>query len=206
MSPIKNKVLILFAHPAQRGSEVNVPMIKVAEWLTGVTVVDLYAEYPVLDIDIDAEQARLRDHDVIVFAFPMFWYSTPAILKEWQDQVLEYGFAYGAKGTALEGKLFFAATTTGGPEEAYRVEGYNHFTVRQLLAPLEQTANLCGMTYLPPFVLHRARSARDLDLVDPHLEAWEHLLEALVHGQFDIEAARGAERLNDMAYALSGEV
>ena len=205
MSPIKQKVLVLFAHPAQRGSEVNVPMIKVAEWVTGVTVVDLYAEYPALDIDIDAEQSRLREHDVIVFAFPMFWYSTPAILKEWQDQVLEYGFAYGSEGKALHGKTFFVATTTGGPEEAYRAEGYNHFTIRQLLAPLEQTANLCGMRYLPPLVLHRARSAKDLNAVDPHLEAWEHLLEALVHGTFDAGAVEGAENLNTAAHALTGE-
>ena len=203
--PIKNKVLVLFAHPAQRGSEVNVPMIKVAEWVSGVTVVDLYAEYPVLDIDIDAEQDRLRDHDVIVFAFPMYWYSTPALLKEWQDQVLEYGFAYGSEGTELHGKIFFAATTTGGPETAYAQDGYNHFTVRQLFAPLEQTANLCGMTYLPPFILHRARSARELELVDPHLEAWEHLLEALVHDTLDIAALGGADRLNEVAYALTGE-
>ena len=205
VSPIKQKVLVLFAHPAQRGSEVNVPMLKVAEWVTGVTVVDLYAEYPVLDIDIDAEQARLREHDVIVFAFPMYWYSTPAILKEWQDQVLEYGFAYGSEGTALHGKTFFAATTTGGPEEAYRTEGYNHFTVRQLFAPLEQTASLCGMTYLPPLILHRARSAKELRTVDPHLEAWEHLLEALVHGSLDMAAARNADSLNALAYTLTPE-
>jgi len=206
VSPIKKKVLVLFAHPAQRGSEVNVPMVKVAGWISGVTVVDLYADYPALDIDIEAEQDRLRAHDVIVFAFPMYWYSTPAILKEWQDQVLEYGFAYGSEGNALRGKVFFAAATTGGPEEAYTAEGYNHFSVRQLFAPLEQMASLCGMTYLPPFILHRARSAKALKLVDPHLEAWEHLLEALTHDTLDLASVRDADKLNEAAYALTGEV
>ena len=53
--------------------------------MEGVTFVDLYAEYPRFEIDVDREQARLLAHDVIVFQNPLFWYSTPAILKEWQD-------------------------------------------------------------------------------------------------------------------------
>ena len=197
------KVLILYAHPSPRRSEVNTHMARVAEWSPGITLVDLYARYPTLDIDVDAEQRLLRDHDVVIFLHPMFWYSTPAILKEWQDLVLEYGFAYGAGGTALNGKLFFSAVTTGGPREAYCAEGYNNFTLRQMMAPLEQTANLCGMTYLPPFVLHSARSARENGRIEPHLEMWEDLLDALTHEHLDIAIASGAETLNDaMATAL----
>ena len=60
-----------------------------------VTLVDLYGEYPDYRIDIDREQQRLRDHDVVVFMFPLYWYSTPSMLKEWQDLVLEHGWAYG---------------------------------------------------------------------------------------------------------------
>lgn len=205
MPPIKRKVLILFAHPSQRRSEVNVHMAHIAEWVPGVSVIDLYAEYPAFDIDIDAEQARLRDHDVIVFLHPLFWYSTPSILKEWQDVVLEYGFAYGTGGTALKDKILFCAVTTGGPEEAYSADGYNHFSVRQLLAPIEQTAGLCGMTYLPPFVLHGARSARERGVVDEHLEEWERLLDALVKDRLDIAAAQGRERLNADLDALMAE-
>ncbi len=199
------KVLVLFAHPAQRRSEVNVQMARIAEWVPGVTLVDLYAEYPAFDIDVDAEQARLVDHDVIVFQHPLFWYSTPAILKEWQDLVLEYGFAYGEHGDKLQGKLLFSATTTGGPEAAYRAEGYNHFTLRQLLAPIEQTASLCGMRYLPPFALFRARSAREHDTIEPHLEAWEHLLEGLVNDRIDLDRAERADLLNPFADAVAQE-
>jgi len=204
--PQKNRrCLILFAHPAQRRSEVNRPMIKVAEWIPGVTVVDLYAEYPTLDIDVDLEQRRLRDHDVVIFCAPMYWYSTPAILKEWQDLVLEYGFAYGPGGTALAGKLFLAAMTTAGAAEAYSAEGYNRFTIRELLAPLEQTATLCGMRYLAPFVLHGARSAREEGRISDHLDQWEHLLEALVHDHIDLDAAAGAPRLNDVVARMMAE-
>ncbi|MCV5747032.1 NAD(P)H-dependent oxidoreductase, partial [Escherichia coli] len=69
-----------------------------------MTCVDLYGEYPRFNINIDREQQRLREHDVVIFQFPLYWYSTPAILKEWQDLVLEYGFAYGTEGTELQGK------------------------------------------------------------------------------------------------------
>ena len=97
----KNKVLVLYAHPSQRRSEVNQPLFKACQAVEGVTAVDLYYEYPTYNINIDREQQRLLDHDVIVFQFPLYWYSTPSILKEWQDLVLEYGFAYGHDGTAL---------------------------------------------------------------------------------------------------------
>ncbi|MEM8869130.1 MAG: NAD(P)H-dependent oxidoreductase [Pseudomonadota bacterium] len=196
MAGIENKLLILFAHPSQGRSEVNVQMAHVAEWVPGVTLVDLYAEYPTFDIDINAEQARLDDHDTLIFLHPLYWYSTPAILKEWQDLVLEYGYAYGTDGIALRGKTFFSAVTTGGPEEAYRADGYNHYTLRQLLAPLEQTANLCGMTWLPPFVLHGARHAKETGVIQSHLDDWEYLLEALVHGRLDLAALEGLDTLN----------
>lgn len=205
MSSAENKVLILFAHPSPSRSEVNTRMARVAEWLPGVTLIDLYAEYPNFDIDIDAEQARLNDHDVLIFLHPMYWYSTPSMLKEWQDLVLEYGYAYGRNGTMLRGKIFFSACSTGGPAEAYRAEGYNHFTLRQLMAPLEQTANLCGMVWLPPFVLHSARHAREDRRIDAHLEDWEHLLEALVHNRLDIDRARRSAMLNDELARLAAE-
>ena len=93
MSASQKKVLILFAHPSQNRSEINVPLFNASKGFDHVTTVDLYAEYPNFRIDIDKEQQRLRDHDVIVFMFPLYWYSTPSLLKEWQDLVLEYGCA-----------------------------------------------------------------------------------------------------------------
>lgn len=104
MAKESKKVLVLFAHPSQRRSEVNMPLFKAAKLVEGVTAVDLYGEYPDYHIDIDREQKRLLEHDVVVFQYPLYWYSTPSILKEWQDLVLEYGFAYGSSGTALHGK------------------------------------------------------------------------------------------------------
>ncbi len=164
--------------------------------IDGVTLVDLYAEYPDFQIDIEREQQRLLEHDVIIFQHPLYWYSTPAILKEWQDLVLEHGFAYGSEGTALHGKLFLNALTAGGTEAGYRAEGYNHFTIRELLHPIEQTALLCGMTYLPPFALFGARTAVEEDRVGQHIDDWIQVLGALRDDRLNIETARDLPQLN----------
>jgi glutathione-regulated potassium-efflux system ancillary protein KefG len=152
------RVLVLFAHPALQKSRVNRHLAAAARALPGVTFHDMYEVYPDLHINVATEQDLLRAHDVVVFQHPFYWYSSPAIIKEWMDHVLEWGFAYGDNGTALRGKRLLSAIPTGGPEDAYRRDGFNYFTVRELLAPFEQTARLCGMTYLDPFVLHAARS------------------------------------------------
>ncbi|MXU63857.1 NAD(P)H-dependent oxidoreductase [Oceanomicrobium pacificus] len=196
MSDTKRSVLVLFAHPAPRRSEVNRPMMRAAARVPGVTVVDLYAEYPTLDFDIDREQARLREHDVVIFQHPLYWYSTPAILKEWQDLVLEHGFAYGAGGTALEGKIFLSATTTGGARSAYDDHGYNAYQLHELLRPLEQMAHLCGMTYLPPFALFASRRAREEGRIPAHIDSWTSLLRMLTEDRLDLSAAARADLLN----------
>ncbi len=190
------RILLLFAHPSLERSEVNRPLVEASVRMAGVTLVDLYAEYPSFAIDVDREQARLLAHDAICFMHPLYWYSTPAILKEWQDLVLEYGFAYGAEGTALKGKLFFSALSAGGPEPAYQAQGYNHFSIRELLYPLEQTALLCGMVYLPPFALFGARTAVDEGRLDCHVADWVRLLAAMRDDRLDLEMARRLPRLN----------
>ena len=181
------------------------PLAKAAREVDGVTLVDLYARYPDQNIDIDAEQARLKAHDVLIFLHPLYWYSTPAILKEWQDLVLEYGFAYGKGGDALHGKLFMSALTAGGREEAYSRKGYNNFSIRQLLYPLEQTANLCGMTYLPPFAVFGSRSAKEAGVVPEIVIEWQRILNALRDDMLPVDRAQKMDFLNDdLEHLLEG--
>ena len=199
------RILVLFAHPSLDRSEVNRPLAEAIRDLQGVTLIDLYAEYPDFQINIDREQQRLLEHDVIVFQHPLYWYSTPAILKEWQDLVLEHGFAYGTNGTALHGKIFFNAITAGGMEAAYRAEGYNHFTIRELLQPLEQMARLCGMTYLPPLALFDARTAVEEGRVSQHIADCTQVLKALRDDRLDIAAAQKLPLLNSDLGAIIKE-
>lgn len=196
------RILVLFAHPAQSKSEVNVKLAAAARRAPGVTLVDLYDEYPTFEIDVDREQRRLVEHDVVVFLHPLYWYSTPAILKEWQDLVLEHGFAYGQGGDALTDKILLSATSAGGARKAYCREGSNHFTVRELLRPLEQTAGLCHMIYLPPFVLYGARCAVEEGRLAGHVALFERLLAALRDDAIDVDAADALQILNPLVEAL----
>ena len=164
-------------------------MAREAAAIDGITYVDLYRDYPRYDIDVDMEQRRLLDHDVVVFQFPMFWYSTPSIIKEWQDLVLEHGFAYGADGDKLAGKRLQLAITAAGPEEAYAEAGYQHFPIRTFLTPLEQTARLCHMGFPAPYVLYSALKAPGVGLVQPHVDGYRRLLEAIRDGRYDFDAA-----------------
>lgn len=201
----ENKVLVLYAHPSPQRSEVNQHLFKAAKKVEGVTVIDLYHEYPTYHINIDKEQQRLVDHDVIIFQFPLYWYSTPAILKEWQDLVLEYGFAYGHEGTALHGKKFLCSLSAGGKADAYQTDGYNHFTIRELLHPLEQMATLTGMQYLAPFALFGARTAQEDGRVKSHVGNWSSLLTKLVANEIDFEQASKPEKLNHYLATLVKE-
>ena len=195
MNDLANRILVLFAHPALEKSRVNRVLIEGLADLTGVTLHDLYQAYPDFGIDVEREQGLLLEHDFIVFHHPMFWYSTPAIIKEWQDLVLEHGWAYGSEGEALVGKRWLHAITTGGREVAYTVDGHNRYTIRELLRPLEQTARLCGMEFLPPFAVHGTHGMTPED-IRAHAADYRRLLVALRGGQVDIERARTTNRLN----------
>jgi glutathione-regulated potassium-efflux system ancillary protein KefG len=192
------RVLVQFAHPVVERSRVGRPLLDAITDVEGVTINDLYEHYPTLWIDVRREQSLLLEHDVIVFHHPFYWYSVPAILKQWQDMVLEHGWAYGEGGTQLHGKITFNAVTTGGPASSYAHEGYNHFTIRELLAPWEQTANLCGMRYLAPFVAHGAlRSAAEIGL-DNLQASYRRIVEALRDDRLDLEHAGRAQQLGDL--------
>ncbi|MCB1742872.1 MAG: NAD(P)H-dependent oxidoreductase [Gammaproteobacteria bacterium] len=186
-------VIVYYAHPGHKHSHVNRHMARSASNVAGIHFVDLYRDYPRFDIDIEIEQQRLLDHDVIVFQFPIFWYSTPSIVKEWQDLVLEHGFAYGTDGNRLQDKCLMLAVTTAGPEEAYTHRGYQHYPLRTFLTPLEQTARLCKMRFLAPYVLHSSLNAPSVGQVEPHVAGYVALLEAIRDGRYDLEAAEAMD-------------
>lgn len=185
------RVIHYYAHPGHRFSYANKAIWDAAQSVDGVSRVDMYAEYPRHEIDIDREQQRLLNHDVIVLQFPIFWYSAPSLVKEWIDLTLEHGFAYGRGGDKLRGKWLMLAVTAAGPAEAYASGGYQHFPLRTFLTPFEQTARLSKMRFAAPYVLH---SALKTDAA-PHAAGFADLLEALRDDRFDLDAAEAADCL-----------
>ena len=167
-----NKSLLIVAHPNLQKSRINKALLEGVQDLAGLTAVDLYGQNPEapFEIDIEVEQQRLIDHDVIVLQFPFYWYSAPAILKQWVDNVLTYGFAFGSSGDKLKGKNLMIATSTGGPASTYSPDGRNRFTMEELLRPFEATANLTGMNLLPPSLFQCEKGLMKLD--DDELNKW----------------------------------
>ncbi len=175
-------LLLILAHPAYHRSRANRALRVAAETVAGVTVHDLYETYPDFLIDVPAEQAQLAAHDVIVLQHPFYWYSGPALVKEWLDLVLTQGWAFGAGGVALAGKTWMQAVTTGGPAAAYEPGGLNRFTVEELLRPFEATAHLCGCRWAAPFVVTGSRQRPAAGLIE-EATRYAARLEALMAGE-----------------------
>ena len=160
-------VCVLAAHPNWRESRVNRRLLEQARAVPGIAVRDLYASYPDYDIDVPAEQAAVQSAQLLVMLHPIQWYSMPALMKLWLDEVLRHGWAYGRSGTALQGKDLWLVATTGGAEASYHPQGYNRYFFDAFLPPYEQTAALCGMRFLPPLLLHGAHRVTPEE-VDAH--------------------------------------
>lgn len=204
MAADSKRILILFAHPALQRSRINGRLLQAVSDLEGVTVHDLYACYPDFDIDVSSEQDLLRDHDVIVLHHPFYWYSSPAILKQWQDLVLEYGFAFGSQGRELEGKALMSTLSTGGDQHVYQREGLHGHPLREFLVPFEKTAHLCHMDYLPPFVIQGTHKLTDEDIEDFARDYCE-ILDILRDGAVDRGTLLKYEHFNDALAAYRQE-
>lgn len=172
------KVLHLVFHPDLGRSKVNAVWIDAAK-AAGFSVKNMYQLYGGFEFDIAKEQEDLLAHDRIVFQFPLYWYSCPALMKKWQDDVLSFGFAYGPQEKMqLVGKDMMLCFSVGGPQEAYRQGGYNRFALPELLRPLEQTAYLCQMNYCEPFWIHSARVVSDDVIREQGQKMVEHIKNA----------------------------
>lgn len=175
-----HRTLVVLAHPDLAASRVNAALADAVRHAPGVTLHDLYGRYaaaPGARIEVPREQELLRAHERIVLQFPFYWYSAPPLLKQWLDEVLTEGFAYGTGGTALHGKSLRIATTVGGGAELYRPGGLNRFPVVDLLRPFDATARLTGMRYAEPFLVHGARVVGGPEL-SGHAHRYRELLTA----------------------------
>jgi len=191
-----SKILLLFAHPRFENSKVNKALVAKIQEVEHVTFRDLYEEYPLYNIDVEYEKSLLLSHDIIVWHHPLYWYSCPPLLKQWIDVVLEYNWAYGPEGHALDGKKVMTTITVGGSRKVYSSEGYNSYPINDFLRPFKQTAKLCGMQYLPPFAVmgtHRLNS----DDLDKYCISYRELLTLLKDDKLGA-ATESLELMNDL--------
>ena len=192
---MKSKVLLNFFHPYPHRSRVGARLLKAARELPGIFINELYEKYPDFFIHVEKEQELLSEATLIIMQHPMYWYSGPSLMKEYIDSVYTEGFAYGTGGTALSGKYCLHVLSTGGPKEAYSPTGYNHFEIDTLLTPFEQTARLCKMRFLKPFVVHHSGALSAAD-IDEAAQSYRSLLStylAKVYAQEGLEDVSGKE-------------
>ncbi|TWC69654.1 NAD(P)H-dependent oxidoreductase [Herbaspirillum sp. SJZ099] len=164
-------ILILYAHPAAELSRANGLMVEAAAKLPNVVVNDLYERYPDFHIDIERERQLLTQADLVVMQHPIHWYSMPALQKEWLDLVLARDWAFGHDGNALRGKGFWLVASTGGESGAYAPDGRHGHPFSDFLPPYRQTAQLCGMRWMEPLILHGAHNIAPLDF-QRHVERY----------------------------------
>jgi glutathione-regulated potassium-efflux system ancillary protein KefF len=154
----KPNVVLIYAHPYAERSLANRELLKSIEDLSFIDRRPLYDLYPDFDVDADLERSRLAKADLIVLQHPIFWYSMPALLKHWIDEVLSLGWAYGRGGRALHGKRLLWVVTTGADFDAYAPDKPHGHPFDVYTAPMRQTALFCGMQWEEPIIVHDAHA------------------------------------------------
>ena len=158
--------LILVFHPHLKdGSRVNARLLAelTAQGEDDIIVRDEYAEYPNFSVNADTEHELLEAADRVILQFPFYWYSSPALLKEWEDEVITAGWAY-AGAHALKGKELKLVVTTGSDAAKYRKDGEYSHTMEELLSPFEVVAYKVGMNYAEPFLVQGTATIGDAEL------------------------------------------
>lgn len=148
------KTLVILTHPNIETSNWNKAWLEALQKDGSFTIHQIYKEYPDENIDVVKEQQLIEAHDRIIFQYPLYWYSTPSLLKKWFDTVLQYGWAYGPDGSKTAGKEIGVAISTYGTEASYQSTGSNRFTLQEILRPVEALAEFISAKYLPHFALN----------------------------------------------------
>ena len=126
------KVVILLAHPNMKGSQANKALIDAVGDIEGVAVFNLYELSPDIAFNVDEWSKIISDASAVIYQFPFYWMSAPAVA----------------------GKPLTVVTTTGSEFDAYRSGGRNGFTMDELLRPYQGSAIHSGMVWQTPIVVY----------------------------------------------------
>lgn len=147
------KTLIIVSHPNIENSVINKCWISALRKHPELfTVHELYKVYPDKNIDIVKEQKLVEAHGNLIFQFPMYWFNCTPLLKQWLDDVLTYGWAYGSNGNKLQNKKIALAVSLGITEDGF----FDPFTLASFLRSFEAMAHYVKADFQPPFCLYGA--------------------------------------------------
>lgn len=178
------RIVVIDGHPDCAKSIANKAVLEEFKNLVPEAEIAHLSElYPECQIDANKEQQRLAPAEMIIFEYPLWWYSAPSLLHRYLEQVFLAGWAYATNNRALAGKNLALSFTTGASESDYqRREGVMH-TIEQFLPAMLATAHFTGMTY------RGAVYSFDMACYDPSDQARISAVQARARGQ--------AKRLRD---------
>lgn len=141
------KTLVVVGHPRLADSASQTFLRAAAASLTGV---DWHPLGP--SLDLVAERRSLWAADRVILQFPLYWYSVPAVMKNWLDTVWD-GTLLGPAGDRLAGKQLGLVITTGRALREFQPGESQEYTLAELLRPLQALARATKMSYLPPLTV-----------------------------------------------------
>ena len=122
----------------------------------------------------------IEKYDKIVFQFPFYWFNCPPFFKQWLDEVLTYGWAYGKNsGYKLEGKKIALAISAGIDEQEYRETGKYKYSMDQLTSPFEITFDYVKADYQKLFVFYGIQKESSTAWVEEGVTRYLRFLEQL---------------------------
>lgn len=152
------KTLVLYSHTYHQDSQFNKTLLQSIQDTKNVFIHNLNAVYPDAQINIKQEIKLLQESTKIIAQFPLFWFSSPSLFKEWQDKVLTEIY-HSENPQMLQGKTFQIITTAGGLEKNYNSWGDEHSSgIEKALFPIHKTFEHIGAKVQKPFVIYDVRN------------------------------------------------
>jgi len=146
------KTLLILCHPNIEESGAQQFLISSLPKDGSVTLHHLDTIYPNFTIDVEREINTIMNHDQIIFQFPFYWYSAPALLKHWQDLVLT---ALQKQPELLATKKLGLIISLGVAAHEYQAGGQEQFSISELTKPFQAVARYFNMDYLSPLIISR---------------------------------------------------
>lgn len=137
-----SSLLVLIGHPDRGASRMNHQLAE--------TWSELGAHVRWIDgkpLDVCAEQQAVEAVEHVILQFPLYWYGVPACLKQWLDEVLTWGWAFGPEGGMLHPRRLSCSVTIGGRLSDYTETGKHRMELTTLLSSLERTSAYIGMEW-----------------------------------------------------------
>jgi len=175
------KTLIMVIHPDIASSVINKRWVdELGKHPEKYEVRLLHQLYPDGKIDVAAEQKLIEQYDKIVFQFPFYWFNCPPLFKQWLDEVLTYGWAYGSKsGYKVAGKKIALALSVGIDEHEYHSAAKYKYTLAELTRPFELTFEYVKADYRPFFAYYGIELNSEKDWIERSVPMYMKFLEGL---------------------------